>query len=83
MFGVIEGSTKLYYIDSWEDEYCDLTWDKMVDIIGKETILPEQLATIANVPSRNGLYSMLLSCLQGPIRNFLYGLKSVGEKKPQ
>ena len=38
MFGVIEGSTKLYYIDSWEDEYCDLTWDKMVDIIGKETI---------------------------------------------
>lgn len=28
MFGVIEGSTKLYYIDSWEDEYCDLTWDK-------------------------------------------------------
>lgn len=38
MFGVIEGSTKLYYIDSWEDEYCDLTWDKMVDIIGKEAI---------------------------------------------
>ena len=38
MFGVIEGSTKLYYIDSWEDEYCNLTWDKMVDIIGKETI---------------------------------------------
>lgn len=38
MFAVIEGSTKLYYIDSWEDEYCDLTWDKMVDIIGKETI---------------------------------------------
>ena len=38
MFGVIEGSTKLYYIDSWEDEYCDLTWDNMVDIIGKETI---------------------------------------------
>lgn len=38
MFGVIEGSTKLYYIDSWEDEYCDLTWDKMVDIIGKQTI---------------------------------------------
>lgn len=52
-------------------------------IIGNETILPEQLATIANIPSRNGLYSMLLSCLQGPIRNFLYGLKSVGEKKPQ
>jgi len=52
-------------------------------VIGKEAILPDQLAQIANIPSRNGLYSMLLSCLQGPIRNFLYGLKSISEKKSQ
>lgn len=52
-------------------------------ILDKETILPEQLTQIANIPSRNGLYSMFLSCLQGLIRNFLYGLKSIGEKKPQ
>ena len=54
-----------------------------VGILGKETILPDQLAQVANIPSRNGLYSMFLSCLQGPIRNFLYGLKSISEKKPQ
>lgn len=52
-------------------------------MISNYPITPEQLAQIANIPSRSGLYSMLLSCLQGPIRNFLYGLKSVGEKKPQ
>ena len=52
-------------------------------MISNSPVTPEQLAQIANIPSRTGLYSMLLSCLQGPIRNFLYGLKSVGEKKPQ
>ena len=52
-------------------------------MISNSPVTPEQLAQIANIPSRAGLYSMLLSCLQGPIRNFLYGLKSVGEKKPQ
>ena len=52
-------------------------------MISNSPVAPEQLAQIANIPSRSGLYSMLLSCLQGPIRNFLYGLKSVGEKKPQ
>ena len=34
LFGVIAGSTKLYYIADWVDEYCDLTLEKFIDIIG-------------------------------------------------
>ena len=36
IFGVIAGSNKLYYITDWVDEYCDLTLEKFVDIIGVE-----------------------------------------------
>jgi large subunit ribosomal protein L10 len=41
----------------------------------------DKLATIANIPGRNNLYSMLLSCLQASIRNLAYGIKAVGEHK--
>ncbi|MDR2462000.1 MAG: 50S ribosomal protein L10 [Mycoplasmataceae bacterium] len=36
---------------------------------------------ISSLPGRDGLYSMFLSCLQAPLRNFLYGIKAVGERK--
>lgn len=36
LFGVIQGSEKLYYIDSWIDEFCDLTWDQVVEKLGEE-----------------------------------------------
>jgi len=29
--GIIEGSEKLYYVADWEDEFCDLTLDDIVD----------------------------------------------------
>ena len=48
-----------------------------------QIIKPDQLAQIASIPGRNGLYSMLLSCLTAGIRNFLYGLNAVGKTKPQ
>lgn len=48
-----------------------------------QIIKPDQLASIAAIPGRKGLYSMLLSCLTGNLRNLLYGLKAVGEKKEQ
>ena len=38
LFGVICGSDKLYYIDSWVDEYCDMTLDKIVEILGEGAI---------------------------------------------
>lgn len=33
VFGVIAGSTKLYYITDWIDDYCDLTLEKFVDTL--------------------------------------------------
>lgn len=34
LFGVIAGSNKLYYIADWTDEYCDLTLEKFIDVVG-------------------------------------------------
>lgn len=34
IFGLIAGSNKLYYVADWVDEYCDLTLEKFIDIIG-------------------------------------------------
>jgi hypothetical protein len=33
LFGVIQNSRKLYFIGDWTDEFCDLTLDKMMEII--------------------------------------------------
>ena len=33
VFGVIAGSSKLYYITDWIDDYCDLTLEKFVDTL--------------------------------------------------
>lgn len=38
LFGMIAGSNKLYYICDWIDEYCDLTLEKVVEIVGKEVV---------------------------------------------
>ena len=46
-------------------------------------VTQDQLAQIAAIPGRNGLYSMLLSCLTASIRNFLYGLNAIGKTKQQ
>ena len=39
LFGVIYGSNKLYYIADWVDEYCDLTWDQVVEKLEKDKTL--------------------------------------------
>ncbi|MDR2568149.1 MAG: 50S ribosomal protein L10 [Mycoplasmataceae bacterium] len=36
---------------------------------------------LANLPGREELYSMFLSCLQGSIRNLAYGLQAVADTK--
>jgi len=38
LFGLIEGSRKLYYIGDWVDEHCDLTLEAFVDKFGKEVL---------------------------------------------
>lgn len=36
LFGIIRESNRLYFIADWEDEYCDLTFEEMIDVIGKD-----------------------------------------------
>ena len=36
LFGMISGSTNLYYITDWIDEYCDLTLDEFIKVSGLE-----------------------------------------------
>jgi len=36
---------------------------------------------LASIPNKDGLLSMLLSCLQGPMRNLAYSLKQISEEK--
>lgn len=43
----------------------------------------EDVRSIASLPSRDGLLSMLLSVLQAPVRNFAYAVKAIGEEKEQ
>ncbi|MGG4145590.1 50S ribosomal protein L10 [Paenibacillus algorifonticola] len=41
----------------------------------------DQIKALAELPSRDGLLSMLLSVLQAPVRNFALAVKAVGEQK--
>jgi large subunit ribosomal protein L10 len=41
----------------------------------------DQVKDLANLPSREGLLSMLLSVLQAPIRNFALAVKAVSDKQ--
>ena len=48
LFGVISGSNKLYYICDWIDEMYDddITWDKVVEVLGKEIIQSNILSDV-------------------------------------
>jgi len=43
----------------------------------------DQIKALADLPSREGLLSMLLSVLQAPMRNFALAVKAVAEQKEQ
>jgi hypothetical protein len=43
LFGVIEGSRKLYYVGDWVDEYCDLTMEKVVEMLGERVASQDDL----------------------------------------
>ena len=43
----------------------------------------EQITTLAKLPNREGLLSMLLSVLQAPVRNVAYAVKAVAEKNEE
>lgn len=52
-------------------------------IVEGRVISVEEVKALADLPSRDGLLSMLLSVLQAPVRNFALAVKAVAEKEEQ
>ncbi|HET7615943.1 MAG TPA: 50S ribosomal protein L10 [Bacillales bacterium] len=52
-------------------------------VIEGEIAAIEQIKELANLPSRDGLLSMLCSVLQAPIRNFALAAKAVADQKEE
>jgi large subunit ribosomal protein L10 len=50
-------------------------------IVEGQVMNADQIKAIADLPSRDGLLSMLLSVLQAPMRNFALAVKAVAEKQ--
>lgn len=50
-------------------------------IVEGKLVDAEGIKELANLPSREGLLSMLLSVLQAPLRNLAYATKQVAEQK--
>ncbi|CAM4252390.1 50S ribosomal protein L10 [Paenibacillus alkaliterrae] len=50
-------------------------------IVEGKVVSMEEVKALAELPSRDGLLSMLLSVLQAPMRNFALAVKAVGEKQ--
>ena len=51
-------------------------------IVEGKVVGEDVVKELSALPNREGMYSMLLSCLQAPIRNFAYAIKAVSEKEP-
>lgn len=49
-------------------------------IIEGKVVSVEQLKEISKLPNREGMISMLLGCLQSPMRNFAWAIKQLSEK---
>ena len=50
-------------------------------VVEGKVISAQEMLAVSKLPSREGLYSMLLSCLQAPIRNFACAVKAIAEKE--
>jgi len=36
LFGIIKENNRMYHIESWDDELCDLSFEEIIDVIGSE-----------------------------------------------
>ncbi|MGO4532812.1 50S ribosomal protein L10 [Paenibacillus sp. 2TAF8] len=52
-------------------------------VVEGRVIGEEEVKALAELPSREGLLSMLLSVLQAPVRNFALAVKAVADKEEQ
>lgn len=50
-------------------------------VVDGKVVSADEVKTIAKLPGREGLLSMLLSVLQAPVRNFACAVKAVAEKE--
>lgn len=50
-------------------------------VVEGKVVSVDQIKALAELPSREGLLSMLLSVLQAPVRNFALAVKAVAEKQ--
>jgi large subunit ribosomal protein L10 len=50
-------------------------------LVDGKVVNEEEVKTLAKLPGREGLLSMLLSVLQAPVRNFACAVKAVAEKE--
>ena len=50
-------------------------------VVEGQVMNADQIKALADLPSREGLLSMLLSVLQAPMRNFALAVKAVAEKQ--
>lgn len=52
LFGRINETNRLYFVADWEDEFCDLTFDEMVEVLGKdeEEIVISRESKLASLP---------------------------------
>ncbi|MEK3883822.1 50S ribosomal protein L10 [Paenibacillus sp. PL2-23] len=50
-------------------------------VVEGKVVGADEIKALAELPSREGLLSMLLSVLQAPMRNFALAVKAVGEKQ--
>lgn len=52
-----------------------------VGVLEGQILNVDEIKNLADLPSREGLLSMLLSVLQAPVRNFALAVKAVAEKE--
>lgn len=50
-------------------------------VVEGRVMTAEQIKVVSTLPGREGLISMLLSCLQAPVRKFACALQAVADKK--
>ncbi len=50
-------------------------------IVEGKFVEANEVAELAKLPNREGMYSMLLSCLQAPVRSFACAVKAVADKE--
>ncbi|SHF09510.1 LSU ribosomal protein L10P [Seinonella peptonophila] len=70
---------KILYNFAKENEQLEIK----AGVVEGKVVSLDEIKSIASLPSREGLISMLLSVLQGPVRNLALTLQSVADQKQE